>query len=108
MRSAICILAVALVLGSPSALSQPLPSVAPEKVGLSPARLGRIGKVLTAEIEKGNIPGAVVLIARRGKIAYFDSFGFQDKGAGKRMTKDALFRMYSMTKPWVSVVAMQL
>jgi len=82
--------------------------VAPEKVGLSPARLGRIGKVLTAEIEKGNIPGAVVLIARRGKIAYFDSFGFQDKGAGKRMTKDALFRMYSMTKPWVSVVAMQL
>ena len=108
MRNAICLVAVAFILGTSSAFSQPLPSVAPEKVGLSPERLGRIGKALNAEIEKGNIPGAVVLIARRGKVAYFDSFGFQDKGAGKRMTKDALFRVYSMTKPWVSVAAMQL
>lgn len=80
--------------------------MAPEKVGLSPERLGRIGKLLNAEIEKENLPGAVLLIARRGKVAYFESFGFQDKGAGKRMGKDALFRVYSRTKPWVSVAAM--
>jgi CubicO group peptidase (beta-lactamase class C family) len=50
----------------------------------------------------------VVLVARRGKIAYFDSFGMQDAKAGIPMQKDSIFRIYSMTKPLVSVAAMML
>ena len=104
------VLAVVLTfsLGGSEVRAQPIPTVAPEKVGLSSERLARIGKALNREIEKGSIPGAVVLVARKGKIAYFESFGFLDKATGKRMPKDALFRAYSMTKPWVSVVAMTL
>ena len=82
--------------------------VSPEKVGLSRERLAIIGTVLRAEIEKGRLPGAVLLVARKGKIAYFESFGFLDKAAGIPMVKDAIFRAASMTKPWVSVLAMML
>ncbi len=81
---------------------------APEKVGLSKERLATIGAVVRAEIEKGQLPGAVILIARKGKIAYFESFGFLDKPAGTPMVKDAIFRAASMTKPWVSVLTMML
>lgn len=108
VRRVVLAVAVALSIAAPAARAQQLPAAAPEKVGLSSERLGRIGRVLSQEIEKGNIPGAVVLVARRGKVAYFESFGFLDKGAGKRMPKDAIFRAYSMTKPWVSVAAMTL
>lgn len=83
-------------------------AVSPQKVGLSPERLGRIGEVLNGEIEKGKLPGAVVLVARKGQIAYFEAFGYQDKDAGKKMTRDSIFRVYSMTKPFVSVAAMML
>jgi CubicO group peptidase (beta-lactamase class C family) len=81
---------------------------APEKVGLSRERLAAIGAVLRAEIENGRLPGAVVLVARKGKVAYFESFGFLDKAAGTPMVKDAIFRAASMTKPWVSVLTMML
>jgi CubicO group peptidase (beta-lactamase class C family) len=82
--------------------------VAPEKVGLAPDRLARIARVVEEEIGKGKMPGAIVLVARRGKVAYFESFGFLDKAKGIRMSKDAIFRMYSMTKPFTSVAAMML
>lgn len=85
-----------------------LRSVKPKKVGLSQERLDRLGAVLKADIEEGKIPGAVVLVARRGKIAYFESFGMRDKVAGAPMRKDSIFRIYSMTKPIVSVAAMML
>lgn len=88
--------------------AQVLPTAPPQTVGLSPERLGRIGTVINREIERGAIPGAVVLIARRGKLAYFESFGFQEKRSGKPMPKQAIFRIYSMTKPWVTVAAMEL
>ena len=106
MRLASYLIVVALL--SSSSFAQSLTAVAPEKVGLSAERLGRIGKALNAEIEQGRLPGAVVLIARKGQIAYFESFGFQDKSTGKPMSKDAIFRVYSMTKPWVTVAAMAL
>ncbi len=83
-----------------------VPPAAPESFGFSSERLARIGKVLTEEIEKGQYPGAVVLVARKGQIAYFESFGMLDKSSGAPMTKDALFRIYSMTKPFTSVAAM--
>lgn len=86
----------------------PLPSAAPEDIGLSSIRLDRLGKVLRGEIERGRLPGAVVLIARRGRLGYFECFGRRDAASGAPMTKDAIFRIYSMTKPITSVAAMML
>lgn len=80
----------------------------PESVGLSAKRLERLSSVLKADVEKGRIPGAVMLIERRGKVAYFESFGMRDKAKAAPMTKDAIFRIYSMTKPITSVAVMML
>jgi len=85
-RGASLLVACALA-AAPAALAQPLPSAAPEKVGMSSERLARIGKALNQDIEQGKLPGAVVLVARKGKVVYFDAFGFLDKPAGKRMPK---------------------
>ena len=87
---------------------QPLPFAAPEEIGLSPLRLARLGAVMRGEAERGRVPGAVALIARRGRIGYFESVGLRDPAAGSPMTKDAIFRIYSMTKPITSVAAMML
>ena len=86
----------------------PLPAAAPEELGFSRSRLARLGSVMTGEIERGRVPGAVVLVARRGKLALFESFGRRDAASGAPMTKDAIFRIYSMTKPITSVAAMML
>lgn len=86
----------------------PLPLAAPEDIGLSSARLARLGTVIAGEIERGRVPGAVALIARRGRVGYFESFGQRDTAAGAPMAKDAIFRIYSMTKPITSVAAMML
>ena len=87
---------------------QPLATAAPEQVGMSAERLGRITTVLKKEIADGKLPGAVVMVARKGRIVYSDAIGFQDKGANTPMTPDAIFRIYSMTKPLASVAAMTL
>jgi CubicO group peptidase (beta-lactamase class C family) len=88
--------------------SLPLPKVAPEDVGLSSAGLARLGKVMSGEVERGRVPGAVALIARRGQLAYFESFGKRDPGSTAPMQLDSIFRIYSMTKPIVSVAIMML
>jgi CubicO group peptidase (beta-lactamase class C family) len=88
--------------------AEPLPSARPEQVGLSSGRLERIGQLLKADVEKGQIPGTVALVARKGRVAYFESVGFRDKASGAPMSKDAIFRIYSMTKPIASVAAMML
>jgi CubicO group peptidase (beta-lactamase class C family) len=86
----------------------PLPQAVPETVGLATAGLTRLGRVLRGEIERGRVPGAVALVARRGEIAYFESFGQRDPASGAPMARDSIFRIYSMTKPIVSVAAMML
>ncbi|HEX3951087.1 MAG TPA: serine hydrolase domain-containing protein [Steroidobacteraceae bacterium] len=85
-----------------------LPHAAPENVGLSAAGLARLGRVMRCEVERGRVPGAVALIARRGEIAYYESFGQRDPVSGAPMARDSIFRIYSMTKPIVSVAAMML
>jgi CubicO group peptidase (beta-lactamase class C family) len=85
-----------------------LPTATPEDVGLSSARLARITQTLRADVESGRIPGAVVLVARKGRVAYFEAVGFRDKAAGAPMTKDAIFRLASMTKPLATVAALSL
>ena len=63
---------------------------------------------MQGEVERGRVPGAVALVARRGRLAYFESYGRRDPAAGAPMAKDSIFRIYSMTKPIVSMAAMML
>jgi CubicO group peptidase (beta-lactamase class C family) len=86
----------------------PLPVIEPEEVGLSSARLLRMGAVMSDEVARGRVPGAVALVARRGRVGYFESFGRRDPADAAPMAKDAIFRIYSMTKPIVSVAVMML
>ena len=90
------------------AAAEGLPNAKPEEVGLSSERLGRVTEMLRANIAANEIPGAVLLIARQGKIAYFESFGLLDPQAKTPMRKDAIFRIYSMSKPITTVAAMTL
>jgi CubicO group peptidase (beta-lactamase class C family) len=96
------------LLAAPVAGANGLPVAKPEQVGLSSERLARIGAVLRADVEQGRIPGAVVLVARKGRIAYLEGVGFLDKTAGAPMSPEAIFRLASMTKPMVTVAAMTL
>jgi CubicO group peptidase (beta-lactamase class C family) len=99
---------VGIVLYAAIAGAQGLPTAKPEEVGLSSDRLQRVSRALRGEIEAGKIPGAVALVARRGRIVYFESLGLRDKASGDPMSRDAIFRLYSMTKPVTSVAAMIL
>lgn len=80
----------------------------PAEVGLCAGRLQQMVRVLQLEIDSGRLPGAVALVARRGKVALFESLGQQDPATGAPMPRDAIFRIYSMTKPVVSVAVMML
>lgn len=93
---------------APATIHAALPAAKPEEVGLSTERLERISRTLRADVDQGRIPGAVVLVARKGKVAYFEAVGFRDKAAGQPMTTDAIFRIASMTKPLVTVAALSL
>jgi CubicO group peptidase (beta-lactamase class C family) len=85
-----------------------LPVVLPEEAGLCPQRTARLMAVLQAEVDRQRLPGAVALIARHGKLALFEALGALDPATGAPMTRDAIFRIYSMTKPIVSVAVMML
>lgn len=93
---------------SAPANADPLPRAIPEDVGMSTERLARIDDVLNADIQHGDLPGAVVAIARRGRLVYFKAFGFRDKAAGTPMTTDTIFNIASMTKPLTTVAALSL
>ena len=91
-----------------ASFSADLPVSAPQTRGMSKERLSRVRELMQQEIEANRMPGAVVLVARKGAIVYAEAVGWQDKTAGKAMNRDAIFRAYSMTKPLVSVVTMML
>ena len=102
------ILAAAIAAAVPSLHAQALPSAKPESVGMSSARLDMFRRTMQAEVDKGNIPGMVIMVNRKGKLVYSEVIGYQDKDAGTALKKDSIFRIYSMTKPLVSVAAMIL
>ncbi len=96
---------------APAAWSQAnleLPQTPPEQVGMSKQKLDRIHDALKQDVGDGKLAGTVVLVARKGKLAYADATGFQDKEEGRQMALDSIFRIYSMTKPLVAVAAMML
>jgi CubicO group peptidase (beta-lactamase class C family) len=88
--------------------ADPLSAVKPESVGLSSARLERLAQAIKQDVDHARMPGAVVAIARKGKLAYYESFGFVDKAANSPMPKDAIFALASMTKPMVAVATLML
>jgi CubicO group peptidase (beta-lactamase class C family) len=103
------LLALTLILSllscnQPTTTSEPKP----EDIGLSSDRLGRIGNVIEKSIAEDRIAGAVTMVARHGKITYFEAFGMMDKETKKPMRTDTIFRICSMTKPITSVAVMML
>ena len=91
---------------APPALAD-LPLAPPETIGLLPAALDRLTEVMSREIKSGKTPGVTMAIARHGQIGYAAALGDLKPG-GREMPLDAIFRIYSMTKPIVTVAAMQL
>ncbi|HUB14155.1 MAG TPA: serine hydrolase domain-containing protein [Acetobacteraceae bacterium] len=89
-------------------MTTPLPTAKPEDVGLSTPALARLAHALEQRVASGHVPGAVALIARHGKVAWHQAFGRLDPATDAPMPLDAIFRIYSMTKPIVSVAAMML
>jgi CubicO group peptidase (beta-lactamase class C family) len=86
----------------------PLPQTKPEALGLSSSRLRQMSDAFKREIDKGTLPGATVLVARRGQIGWFEALGRQSPAAATPMALNTLFRIFSMTKPIVSVGIMML
>src|SRR5690349_18641638 len=85
-----------------------LPTAKPEAIGLSSIRLQRMSDAFKREVDKGTLPGATVLVARRGQIGWFDAIGRQAPASSAPMTQDSIFRIFSMTKPIVSIGIMML
>jgi CubicO group peptidase (beta-lactamase class C family) len=85
-----------------------LPSAKPESIGLSPLRLQRMRDAFQREIDKGTTPGVVTMVARRGRIGWFEAQGRQDPANDAPMARDSIFRIFSMTKPLVSLGIMML
>ncbi len=94
----------AAVLQTPS-----LPQAKPETLGLSALRLQRASEAFRREVDKGTMPGVTFMVARRGQIGWFDAIGRQSPAADSApMAQDTIFRIFSMTKPIVSVGIMML
>ena len=104
-----------LVVAALAALTLPLRAGAgavgtgkPEDVGMSSERLARIRDAVQRQIDAGALPGAVTLVARRGKVVHFEAHGLNDVDAKKPMPKDAIFRLASMSKPITAVAVMMM
>jgi len=104
---ALLLTALLCVLTAVAAHAQQL-AAKPEQVGLSGERLERLTARIRADVEKNVIPGAVLLVARHGKVVLFEAIGTRDPETKAPMTRDAIFRIYSMTKPITSVATMIL
>jgi len=89
----ILVASIASAQGIPQATS-------PEEVGLSKERLQRISAWIQTDVDKKVVPGAVVMVLRKGKIAYFEAFGYRDWEKNIPMPRDSIFRLTSMTKPF--------
>jgi len=92
----------------PAPQTPPLPEAKPDSLGLSALRLQRASDAFKREVDKGTLPGATLLVARKGRIGWFDAIGRQSPTSDTAMAKDSLFRIFSMTKPIVSVGIMML
>ena len=97
-----------LVAGSAHLRAQELPTATPESVGLSSERLDAATRRLQSHVDAGDIAGVVAAVVRHGRLAYLEALGELDRERGLAMRDDALFRLYSMTRPITSLAAMIL
>lgn len=88
--------------------SAPLKEASPAKAGMSAERLSRIDVLLQNAVDKNEIPGAVALVARRGKIVYFKAFGKADNSSNRGLKRDDIFRIASQTKAVTATAVMML
>jgi CubicO group peptidase (beta-lactamase class C family) len=93
---------------SPAPQTPSLPHAKPESLGLSSLRLQRMSDAFKREIEKGTVPGMTVMVARRGQIGWFEALGKQTPASSAPMAHNSIFRIFSMTKPIVSIGIMML
>lgn len=107
-RLAFTSLILVAILGAPTLWAEKIPTVKPEKVGMSSERLERINDVMQRHIDAGDIQGGITIVARRGKIVHYETHGMMDVENGRAMEKDAIFRMASSTKPFLGVAAMMM
>src|SRR5882724_657863 len=101
-------LLVSLLLAAAAGCATTPTTDASRQYGVSETRLKQFTAQVRADVDKRRIPGAVILVARDGKVAYQETIGMRDPASGAPMTPDAIFRIYSMTKPIVSVGVMML
>jgi CubicO group peptidase (beta-lactamase class C family) len=93
---------------APAPQTPPLPQAKPESLGLSHPRLQRMSDIFKRHIDEGTIPGVAIMVARRGQIGWFEALGRQNPAASTPMAPNSIFRIFSMTKPIVSVGIMML
>ncbi|MBV9927345.1 MAG: beta-lactamase family protein [Acidobacteria bacterium] len=104
----VAVLLVALALGPQAASAQTLQRARPESVGLSSERLKRLSETFNGYVKESRLAGGVVLVARKGKVAYVEAFGLRDREANSPMREDSIFRIASQTKALVSVGVLML
>lgn len=104
----LAVLLAALAGPAMPAAAATLPEADPESLGLSPQRLAVLDSAIESEIASGNATGVVVGVLRHGKVAHFKAYGHANRERGEAMSRDHLFRLYSMTKPVASVALLTL
>ncbi len=102
------VIVVVLTMLVEQSIGQGLPTGSPEEVGMSTERLERVRPMLEQYVNEGTFPGIAAMVARRGKVIYFEVFGKARVDPSVDMDESTIFRIYSMTKPVVSVAAMML
>ena len=85
-----------------------VPRARPEDVGFDATRVSRMDRILANEVDRGEMAGIVILIARHGKIIHLNAIGYRDIAKQRKLEADSIFRIYSMTKPITSVALMML
>ena len=79
---------------APAPQTPPLPQSKPQSIGLSPARLQQMSDAFKREIDKGTLPGATIMVARRGQIGWFDALGKESPAGAAPMAHDSIFRIF--------------
>lgn len=83
-------------------------TVSPESVGISSSRLERIADHMQRLVHDARFPGVLTMVSRKGQLAHCACVGMSDMAAGKPLERDAIFRIYSMSKPITAVAVMML
>jgi len=91
-----------------SVQAKELPTAKPEEVGMSADKLAKVDKVMLDFVAKKKLAGAIVAVARKGKVVHFGTYGKMDLERDKKMTEDAIFRIYSMSKAITTAAALML